>query len=1039
MSNARGGRIAVTIEGHAESLVAATDEGVVGVDRLAASTERLKGVQATSGAGGFASYTSQTRSSTRATQEHSKATDKLGNVLKGAGGSIAAFAGAYAGYSAVKDAISYTEQLAHETEILSSVTGLDAKSASQWIELAKQRQIETTKLQIGFSTLSKQIRSAETGSTTAAKGFHALGIPLVELRKLSTQEVLLKISDGLKGMNNEAEKAALTQQFFGKSGRSLLPILQDGSAALQDNMNKFSGLTAAQEKQAKKVAEVQRNISRAYDQIRIDVTFAMLDAGKSVAKWISQVEQGKGDVAKTIQGIAHILGPTFKNILSGAEQFFKGFAQTIKGVCELIQAIMHGDFTKAWQGVKDIFSGGVKATIGLVHTIASPIIGIFSALGVDLNKIVSGIWGDIKGVFKAGINDVIGLVNDIIGVINVLPGVNIGTVGSIGDSVKHTQPNKSGHGPGPSHRYTGGPIDRPMAIVGEEAPQHPEWVIATNPAYRRDNLTYWAQAGHDLGIPGFGLGGLIGGAASSVGSAVSGTASSIINSGASAAVGALPTPHLPGWIAGLGTYVLNQIADWIKSGFQSKKFGHISGGIGGGFSGPWVSVEHQIAKRKGWNLGDWNKVIQKESGGVPGAKNPTSTAWGLGQLLSSNWGTFGGAPGSTPVQQIMAMGRYIAATYGNPTKAWAHEQSAGWYAKGGSMGTATRAVQWAQNNLGTQQGSAKQQKWARITHGPLDPWCAEFVGADMLAQGLSLPSNPAYSGSYTNWSDGQVVGHSIGAAQPGDLLNFSNAHIAIYKGGGQMISGNFSNQVMETPVSAGPAPLSAVIRPNYASAAGGKGKTKPKLIRGLGRAIDISDPGLLTGTVAGAATGLPPSIQALLRQPGLTFAQKFAIGQHAASLASGTASTADDVSAASYLLGLDETNKARIQRQLRQVAKDLHKRQSHKQRLKSLAKRGRLLASDLTVTEDIQTEQSTIDAANAAAAAQTQQDLITQLEQTNALLKQQVDNQNAFKAISGSNWAALAEAVTAVVSGQIGGRVGLGFQTPATPGRVASY
>lgn len=54
---------------------------------------------------------------------------------------------------------------------------------------------------------------------------------------------------------------------------------------------------------------------------------------------------------------------------------------------------------------------------------------------------------------------------------------------------------------------TGGPVTKPTVIVGEEAPRHHEWVIATNPAYRRDNVGYWMQAGRDLGVPGFEKGG----------------------------------------------------------------------------------------------------------------------------------------------------------------------------------------------------------------------------------------------------------------------------------------------------------------------------------------------------------------------------------------------------------------------------------------------------------------------------------------------------------------------------------------------------
>lgn len=54
----------------------------------------------------------------------------------------------------------------------------------------------------------------------------------------------------------------------------------------------------------------------------------------------------------------------------------------------------------------------------------------------------------------------------------------------------------------------GGRYSRPSFLVGEE--NRPEYVIATNPAYRRSNIKYWMQAGSALGIPGFAGGGLRG-------------------------------------------------------------------------------------------------------------------------------------------------------------------------------------------------------------------------------------------------------------------------------------------------------------------------------------------------------------------------------------------------------------------------------------------------------------------------------------------------------------------------------------------------
>ncbi|HWD76346.1 MAG TPA: phage tail tip lysozyme [Solirubrobacteraceae bacterium] len=91
----------------------------------------------------------------------------------------------------------------------------------------------------------------------------------------------------------------------------------------------------------------------------------------------------------------------------------------------------------------------------------------------------------------------------------------------------------------------------------------------------------------------------------------------------------------------------------------------------------------QIAKKKGWNatqIADWLKVISRESGGSLTAKNPTSGAYGIAQFINgpSEYATYGG-DSTTLTGQLTAMANYITQRYGNPSAAWAHELSAGWY------------------------------------------------------------------------------------------------------------------------------------------------------------------------------------------------------------------------------------------------------------------------------------------------------------------------------------------------------------------------
>lgn len=111
----------------------------------------------------------------------------------------------------------------------------------------------------------------------------------------------------------------------------------------------------------------------------------------------------------------------------------------------------------------------------------------------------------------------------------------------------------------------------------------------------------------------------------------------------------------------------------------------------------------------------------------------------------------------------------------------------------------SRLVNWADKVIGTNEGSPRQSKWAAAAGiSPSTAWCSAFVAYGLRKAGYSLPSDPAYSGSWLKWNQGVHV-KSYKQAKPGDLLIFDwgdggiTDHVAIYAGHNQMISGNNSD------------------------------------------------------------------------------------------------------------------------------------------------------------------------------------------------------------------------------------------------------
>jgi hypothetical protein len=85
---------------------------------------------------------------------------------------------------------------------------------------------------IGF--LSKNMVEATSGNKDLKKTFQQLGVPLKNADGTfrSSDEVLGQLADKFKAMPNGVKKTSLSMQVFGKSGKKMIPLLNEGSAGL---------------------------------------------------------------------------------------------------------------------------------------------------------------------------------------------------------------------------------------------------------------------------------------------------------------------------------------------------------------------------------------------------------------------------------------------------------------------------------------------------------------------------------------------------------------------------------------------------------------------------------------------------------------------------------------------------------------------------------------------------------------------------------------------------------------------------------------
>ena len=301
-----------------------------------------------------------------------------------------------------------------------------------------------------------------------------------------------------------------------------------------------------------------------------------------------------------------VFNAVVKRVLPGIIDAFRGFAQMIRGVVRIVSGILSGDFGKAWKGVKDIFSGAFKTIVGLFKAATKPIRDAVGGLGRAIGGAFSSVWNGILGTAES-------FVNKIIDVINIIPGVNIKHVGKQGVADKTLSDAKAGKTTNsmatqfPQKLAQGGKVTAPIAIMGEEAPEHPEWVIPTNPAYRKRAVSLWAMAAKELGIPGFALGGLFDAAKSAASTAVK-TAVPGLGAVTSAAdlagdlIGKLPS-NPGGLLSGTWGWTRDKAEDYIRSKAK-RAFDSLvdkaQSAFGGGGGGSTTGLVPQVLRALAW-------------------------------------------------------------------------------------------------------------------------------------------------------------------------------------------------------------------------------------------------------------------------------------------------------------------------------------------------------------------------------------------------------------------------------------------------------
>lgn len=116
---------------------------------------------------------------------------------------------------------------------LAQQTGLTTEELSRLQYGASTAGLDIEELNVGLRYLNKTMFEASRGGEEATDALRAVGLSAADIKEKSPHEILLEIADAFAKGEVHGNRAAIAMKIFGRSGASMIPMLNEGRAGLE--------------------------------------------------------------------------------------------------------------------------------------------------------------------------------------------------------------------------------------------------------------------------------------------------------------------------------------------------------------------------------------------------------------------------------------------------------------------------------------------------------------------------------------------------------------------------------------------------------------------------------------------------------------------------------------------------------------------------------------------------------------------------------------------------------------------------------------
>lgn len=225
---------------------------------------------------------------------------------------IAAAAIAAVGAASLKVIIDVVN-MADKLDELAERLGMGVVETQKWARVLKLAGTSIEEIQPSMDILQKNMVSAATGSGEMSKAFELLGLSVKNSdgNFKSADAMFTETVKKLADMEDVTQRNALAMQIFGKAGAKLIPVLNQGSAGIENNLKASAKYVAVSDQAAKasgKFNDILDDLKSLLTKIKVEAfTYAIDILSNAFESLIdSPILDFFGFLAKVIGGVVTI-------------------------------------------------------------------------------------------------------------------------------------------------------------------------------------------------------------------------------------------------------------------------------------------------------------------------------------------------------------------------------------------------------------------------------------------------------------------------------------------------------------------------------------------------------------------------------------------------------------------------------------------------------------------------------------------------------------------------------------------------------------